>query len=154
MELKNINLQEGTMSLCFKEIDYSEDFPLYYFEIDKFVEKENVKDRAVISIVNMIKNFIVDLSALNEAGVFFLPLEFQDEYLGGIFISATSSSPNSFLIFYGFTESIQGYSISPSKCGIIPNVEFERISIETVIDRVEFINQLNHFIKSATNFLT
>lgn len=113
LDLKNID--EGKIELCLEPIGFVIEASLYYFALDG-ESIGNLEDGKVIYQIlsRLVNQWRKCLQAFvrNFAKVLYLPFEFKDEYIG--FIRIQNSCSGSFAIDFGFSEEIQGHSISPS----------------------------------------
>lgn len=116
IEINIENINDGSFSLMLGEINYMEKADAYYFAIDHdFMPDEDSTFKVLLNVKNLINSWVecIESSVLKTKGfVFYLPFNFQDEYIG--FLRLELIGLNRFLIDCGYTEELGGYSISPS----------------------------------------
>ncbi len=129
---------------CNQGESVSEYGDLYYFANDiHFIGKSNSYEKAVLSFISMLGCWIEKLKKTTYN--VFLPFDFSDEYIGGLFI--TNSNDN-YIVRYGVSREFTGSAYAPFKCELITPQKGELVfiggslhfeSLKEVISNIERI---------------
>lgn len=147
-------VKDGIIKLELSPISFSRESSTYYWAIDEYFQKGDE------GVYKVLKNFKLMLSKwLNsilqnkKEGVFYLPFDFSDEYIGMLKVSFFNHDITK--VEYGYTQELTGWKISPSqykKFDIHPN-DYNSISSSFEISTNDFIEDLNTWIKDIDSFL-
>jgi hypothetical protein len=146
-------IQEGILKLELSPISFLRESSTYYWAIDDFFEKGDEGVNKVLKNLKLMLSKWLDIILQNEKkGMFYLPFDFSDEYIGMLKISF--SNYNIAKVEYGCTKALTGWEISPSQYkdfNIQPN-GYKPISSSFEISTKDFIEDLNTWIKNIDNF--
>lgn len=149
------HIQEGIIKLELFPISFSRESSTYYWAIDDFFEKGDDGVNKVLRNLKLMLSKWLDAVLLNEKkGIFYLPFDFSDEYIG--ILKASFFDNNVTVIEYGNTRTLTGWEILPSQYkdfDIQPN-GYISISDSFEISTNDFIEDLNTWIKDIDNFLS
>lgn len=126
-DLKLDKIEDGIITFRIDAIDFEEEFSTYYWAIDTGFKKDDESTRKVLlNIKNKVLFWIelLNTNSLNED--LFLPIDYADEYIGCLKISFIEHDKLAFE--YGYTESLSGHEVNPSKREKLSVNDFNAIS--------------------------
>lgn len=104
----------GDLSIVFDELELVEIVDSYYLSIDQYFLPDNIDDdRIGLILKRLIEWWSSQVLKLSDNEMTYLPWDFSDQYLGCFRVKQINK--NLLSIGYGFTTSVTGYSITPSR---------------------------------------
>lgn len=158
IEINIDNISEGFFYLIHRESNHADKASTYYLAIDHdFMPDVEDTFKVLLNLKNVICLWIecIELVLMKKQGsVIYLPFDFQDEYIG--FLRLEFLNQNTFIIDFGYSEELGGYSISPSKKRCLDNSKIKKFKVTSPNFEYDFdalLKDIKNMIKTIDNKL-
>lgn len=136
-------LGHGDLTLSIQAIGLCETADSYYYAIDIGLMKDQNGIEKVIAVVNkLLLGWYKMIDTLGANNSRFLPFDFSDEYIGGLFVKETEGSE--LYVSYGFITSKKGWEVPPGIVGneIVALADFRATTAEIGFGKTNFLAAL------------